>query len=191
MKNSVSQKCSYYISYIRKNVLKIIIRHLKVCLFLCNNTWLGLLLHGLLHQCGVAWRWSACGTLEATESPGCIDTLSSPYAAKPNSQRHFLIHSSQGWSYPCCILSYQIFFPLKFLWMCCIFFFLQLSDFLRLWILGFHFMIIKITRTLWVSNISCNGLIYYEFHFLNRVTKNVDVFSWHSNFLELLLNVIG
>ncbi len=26
------------------------------------NTWLALLLHELLHQCGVAWRQSACGT---------------------------------------------------------------------------------------------------------------------------------
>ncbi len=29
------------------------------------NTWLGLLLHELLHQCDVAWRLSVCGTAEA------------------------------------------------------------------------------------------------------------------------------
>ena len=28
------------------------------------NTWLGLPLHGLLHQCGVAWSRSACGPAE-------------------------------------------------------------------------------------------------------------------------------
>ncbi len=28
------------------------------------NTWLGLLLHELLHQCGVAWRQSARGTAQ-------------------------------------------------------------------------------------------------------------------------------
>ncbi len=32
--------------------------------FYALNTWLGLLLHELLHQCGVAWRWSACGTAQ-------------------------------------------------------------------------------------------------------------------------------
>ncbi len=30
--------------------------------FYALNTWLGLLLHELLHQYGVAWRQSACGT---------------------------------------------------------------------------------------------------------------------------------
>ncbi len=28
------------------------------------NTWLDLLLHELLHQCGIAWRQSACGTAQ-------------------------------------------------------------------------------------------------------------------------------
>ncbi len=31
--------------------------------FYALNTWLGFLLHELLHQCGVAWRQSACGSL--------------------------------------------------------------------------------------------------------------------------------
>ncbi len=30
--------------------------------FYALNTWLGLLLHELLHQCGVAWMKSACDT---------------------------------------------------------------------------------------------------------------------------------
>ncbi len=32
--------------------------------FYALNTWLGLLLHELLHQCGVAWRRSVCGTAQ-------------------------------------------------------------------------------------------------------------------------------
>ncbi len=32
--------------------------------FYALNTWLGLLLHELLHQCGVAWRQSVCGTAQ-------------------------------------------------------------------------------------------------------------------------------
>ncbi len=32
--------------------------------FYALNTWLGLLLHELLHQCGVAWRQSACDTAQ-------------------------------------------------------------------------------------------------------------------------------
>ncbi len=32
--------------------------------FYALNTWLDLLLHELLHQCGVAWRKSACGTAQ-------------------------------------------------------------------------------------------------------------------------------
>ncbi len=32
--------------------------------FYALNTLLGLLLHELLHQCGVAWRQSACGTAQ-------------------------------------------------------------------------------------------------------------------------------
>ncbi len=32
--------------------------------FYALNTWLGLILHELLHQCGVAWRQSACGTAQ-------------------------------------------------------------------------------------------------------------------------------
>ena len=33
------------------------------------STWLGILLHGLLHQCGVAWRQSACGIAEVLGMP--------------------------------------------------------------------------------------------------------------------------
>ncbi len=32
--------------------------------FYALDTWLGLLLHELLHQCGVAWRRSDCGTAQ-------------------------------------------------------------------------------------------------------------------------------
>ncbi len=32
--------------------------------FYALNTWLGLLLHELLHQCGVVWRQSARGTAQ-------------------------------------------------------------------------------------------------------------------------------
>ncbi len=32
--------------------------------FYALNTWLGLLLHELLHQCGVAWSLSVCGTAQ-------------------------------------------------------------------------------------------------------------------------------
>ncbi len=32
--------------------------------FYVLNTWMGLLLHDLLDQCGVAWRQSACGTVQ-------------------------------------------------------------------------------------------------------------------------------
>ncbi len=42
--------------------------------FYALNTWLGLLLHELLHRCRVAWRWSACGTAQEKWSPGCFDS---------------------------------------------------------------------------------------------------------------------
>ncbi len=32
--------------------------------FYALNTWLGLVLHELLQQCGAAWRQSACGTAQ-------------------------------------------------------------------------------------------------------------------------------
>ncbi len=36
--------------------------------FYALNTWLGLLLHELLHQCGVALRQSVCGNQSDCES---------------------------------------------------------------------------------------------------------------------------
>ncbi len=38
--------------------------------FYALNTWLGLLFHKLLYQCGVAWRQSARGMLRCNGSPG-------------------------------------------------------------------------------------------------------------------------
>ncbi len=43
--------------------------------FYALNTWLGLLLHELLHQCGVAWRTiSPVALLRCNGSPGCFDS---------------------------------------------------------------------------------------------------------------------
>ncbi len=58
--NSVSSKFEYYIGYFKQKC------HAseKYVHFYTLNTWLGLLLHELLHQCGVAWRQSACDTAQ-------------------------------------------------------------------------------------------------------------------------------
>ncbi len=44
--------------------------------FFALNTWLGFLLHELLHQCGVAWRHSVA-LLRYNRSPGCFAFKSS------------------------------------------------------------------------------------------------------------------
>ena len=44
----------------------------KVCSYICTR--LGLVLHELLHQCGVAWSRSAFGLLRRYGSPGCFDS---------------------------------------------------------------------------------------------------------------------
>ncbi len=58
-----SQKLEYYIRSIKKGYFKQKCQASeKYVHFYALNTWLGLLLHELLHQCGVAWRQSVCGT---------------------------------------------------------------------------------------------------------------------------------
>ncbi len=59
IKNSVSQKKIY-----KTEMFKIQTRFNYAL-----NTWLGLLLHELLLQCGVAWKRSTCGTAEALLNP--------------------------------------------------------------------------------------------------------------------------
>ncbi len=58
--NSVSQKMRILHKINKKEYFK------QKCHvhFYALNTWLGLLLHELLHQCGVAWRRSVCGTAQ-------------------------------------------------------------------------------------------------------------------------------
>ncbi len=46
--------------------------------FYAINTWLGLLLHELLHQCGVAWDNQPVALLRCNGSPGCFAFRSSP-----------------------------------------------------------------------------------------------------------------
>ncbi len=46
----------------------------KYVYFYALKTWLGLLLHELLNQCGVAWRQSVCGTAQVLWSPGCFES---------------------------------------------------------------------------------------------------------------------
>ncbi len=58
------RKLEYYIRSIKKDILNRNVRPLKIVHFYALNTWLGFLLHELLHQCGVAWRQSACGTAQ-------------------------------------------------------------------------------------------------------------------------------
>ncbi len=48
-----TKKIEYYIRSTKKDILN---RDEKYVHFYALNTWLGLLLHELLHQCGVAWR---------------------------------------------------------------------------------------------------------------------------------------
>ncbi len=64
--NSVSQKnVKYYIRSIKKGYFKYKCQASeKYVNFYALNTWLGLLLHELLHQCGVAWRQSAYSTAQ-------------------------------------------------------------------------------------------------------------------------------
>ncbi len=63
--NAVSQKIKYYIRSIKKGYFKQKCQASeKYVHFYALNTWLGFLLHELLHQCGVAWRQSACGTAQ-------------------------------------------------------------------------------------------------------------------------------
>ncbi len=63
--NSVSQKLEYYIRSIKKGYFKQKCQASeKYVHFYALNTWLGLLLHELLHQCGVAWRQSAGSTAQ-------------------------------------------------------------------------------------------------------------------------------
>ena len=51
----------------------------KVMLIYALSTWYGILLNKFLHQWGVAWRWSACGTAEVLWKPrfALIEALSS------------------------------------------------------------------------------------------------------------------
>ncbi len=60
------RKFEYYIRYIKMGYFKPKCQASeKYVHFYALNTWfLGLLLHELLHQCGVAWRQSACGTAQ-------------------------------------------------------------------------------------------------------------------------------
>ncbi len=64
--NSVSQKIwILHKLNIKKNILKQKCQASeKYVNFYALNTWLGFLLHELLHQCSVAWRQSACGTAQ-------------------------------------------------------------------------------------------------------------------------------
>ncbi len=64
--NSVSQKIwiLHKINKKKKNFKQKCQASEKYVHFYALNTWLGLFLHELLHQCGVAWRQSARGTVQ-------------------------------------------------------------------------------------------------------------------------------
>ncbi len=58
--NSVSQKIRILHKINKKNILNKCQASEKYVHFYALNTWL----HESLHQCGVAWRQSACGTAQ-------------------------------------------------------------------------------------------------------------------------------
>ncbi len=59
------RKFEYYIRSIKKGYFKQKCQASeKYVHFYALNTWLGLLLHEVLHQFGAAWRQSACGTAQ-------------------------------------------------------------------------------------------------------------------------------
>ncbi len=63
---TLSEICQAFISWIFDDYARRYFKHKcqaseKFVYFYVLNTWLGLFLHELLHQCGVTWRQLACG----------------------------------------------------------------------------------------------------------------------------------